>query len=183
MSDTIVIVLLGLLVLNATLIARSRDLFAAGMLFGMFSLLLATLFVALAAPDVAFTEAAVGGGISTILFLLTVSITDNTQSYRARRLLVAVPICLAAAALLIYASLDMPLFGDPQAPANVHVAQYYLTQTMQDTGVPNVVTAVLASYRGMDTLGELAVIFTAGAGAIALLRHKENPTSYRNTQQ
>ena len=41
---------------------------------------------------------------------------------------------------------------------------------MTETGVPNVVTAVLASYRGYDTLGETTVVFTAGAGVVALLR-------------
>ena len=38
--------------------------------------------------------------------------------------------------------------------------------------MPNVVTAVLASYRGYDTLGETTVVFTAGAGVIALLRRR-----------
>jgi len=46
----------------------------------------------------------------------------------------------------------------------------YLNEALKETGVPNVVTAVLASYRGYDTLGETTVIFTAGAGVIALLR-------------
>ena len=169
-QDAVIVALLTSLVISTVLIGRSRDLFASVMLFGMFSLLLATLFVALAAPDVAFTEAAVGGGISTILFLLTVSITNSVRSYRARRLYLAFPLCAAVGALLVYASMDMPAFGDPQAPANLHVARYYLSHTMTDIGVPNVVTAVLASYRGVDTLGELAVIFTAGMGAVALLR-------------
>lgn len=173
MQDIIIITLLLSLVLNALLIGRSRDLFASVMLFGMFSLLMATLFIALAAPDVAFTEAAVGGGISTILFLFTVAITRSVHSYRARRLYPAFLLCVAVGALLVYASLDMPMFGDPLAPANTHVAEYYLTNTIGEIGVPNVVTAVLASYRGIDTLGELAVIFTAGIGAVALLRYKE----------
>ncbi len=48
----------------------------------------------------------------------------------------------------------------------------YLQQRLQETGVPNVVTAVLASYRGYDTLGETTVVFTAGAGVVALLRRR-----------
>ena len=63
----------------------------------------------------------------------------------------------------------MPLFGDLNAPAHIHVAPYYLNHAFEDTGVPNVVTAVLASYRGFDTLGEVTVIFTAGIGVLALL--------------
>ena len=63
----------------------------------------------------------------------------------------------------------MARYGDPNSPANRHVATYYLENTKKDTGIPNVVTAVLASYRGYDTLGEVTVIFTAGIGVILLL--------------
>ena len=46
----------------------------------------------------------------------------------------------------------------------------YLERSIADTGVPNVVTSVLASYRGFDTLGEVVVVFTAGIGVLLLLR-------------
>ena len=49
------------------------------------------------------------------------------------------------------------------------MAPYYIAHAEAETGVPNVVTAVLASYRGFDTLGEVTVIFTAGIGVLALL--------------
>ena len=76
---------------------------------------------------------------------------------------------MATGAVLIYGTMDMPRYGDPNAPIHSHVAPYYLTRTGPDTGLPNVVTAVLASYRGYDTLGEVAVIFTAGVGVMVLL--------------
>jgi multicomponent Na+:H+ antiporter subunit B len=69
--------------------------------------------------------------------------------------------------------LGLPGFSDSQAPIHVHVVPRYLTQALKETGVPNVVTAVLASYRGYDTLGETIVVFTAGAGVIALLRRHQ----------
>jgi len=72
--------------------------------------------------------------------------------------------------VLIYGTLDMPRFGDPQAPPHQHVAPHYIAHTMDETRVPNFVTAVLASYRGYDTLFETAVIYTAGLGLILLLR-------------
>ena len=53
---------------------------------------------------------------------------------------------------------------------HTHVVPRYLNDSLRETGVPNVVTAVLASYRGYDTFGETTVVFTAGAGLIALLR-------------
>ena len=75
---------------------------------------------------------------------------------------------LATGAALVYGTLDMPHYGDPDAPVHQHVARHYLENSPTEVGVPNVVTAVLASYRGYDTLGEVAVIFTAATG-LALL--------------
>ena len=49
--------------------------------------------------------------------------------------------------------------------------------------MPNVVTAVLASYRGYDTLGETTVVFTAGAGVIALLRRRRRRREERRRTQ
>ena len=82
-------------------------------------------------------------------------------------------------AALIYASIDMPLVGDPNAPANLHIIPEYIEGTRTDIQIPNVVTAVLASYRGYDTLGEVTVIFTAGIGVLVLLGRKRRK---RNTR-
>jgi multicomponent Na+:H+ antiporter subunit B len=73
-------------------------------------------------------------------------------------------------AALIYGTLDMPKWGDPHSPASTHVSPYYLRHSIQDDATPNVVTTVLADYRGYDTLGETTVIFTAGMACILLLR-------------
>lgn len=75
-------------------------------------------------------------------------------------------------ALLIYGTMDMPEWGDPNSPASTHVSPYYLRNSLKDTATPNVVTSVLADYRGYDTLGETTVIFTAGMGCILLLRKR-----------
>jgi multicomponent Na+:H+ antiporter subunit B len=73
-------------------------------------------------------------------------------------------------AALIYGTLDMPEWGDPHSPANTYVSPFYLEHSMEDAATPNVVTTVLADYRGFDTLGETTVIFTAGMACILLLR-------------
>lgn len=72
--------------------------------------------------------------------------------------------------LLIYGTLDFPSWGDPAAPASRHVSPRYIEHTMEETSVPNIVTAVLADYRGYDTMFETIVIFTAGVACIILLR-------------
>ena len=79
-------------------------------------------------------------------------------------------VSIVVVAALVYGTFGLPAFSDPQAPIHVHVVPRYLNEALKETGVPNVVTAVLASYRGYDTLGETTVVFTAGIGVIALLR-------------
>ncbi len=165
MEHAVIIVLLSLLTAAAAVVAASRNLFAAVLLLAIYSLLAAGLFVSLDAPDVAFTEAAVGAGFSTVLFLAAVAATADFHAYTARRKLPALVLVLLTGALLLYAVPEMPRMESSDAPANRHVAEYYLQNTPREIGVPNVVTAVLASYRGFDTFGELIVIFTAGIGA------------------
>ena len=74
---------------------------------------------------------------------------------------------------LIYGTLDMPKWGDPHSPAATHVSPYYLEHSIEHTATPNVVTSVLADYRGYDTLGETTVIFTAGMACILLLKRRD----------
>jgi multicomponent Na+:H+ antiporter subunit B len=156
--------LLAFLVLTALAIARLRDLFAAVMLTGIFSLLSASFFVLMDAVDVAFTEAAVGAGISTLLMLRTISLTGRYQSRPKgawRKSVPAMVLVLLIGGLMMYGMADMPSFGSASAPIHQHVTPRYLQDSMRETGIPNVVTSVLASYRGFDTFGELVVIFTA----------------------
>jgi multicomponent Na+:H+ antiporter subunit B len=156
----------------ATVVAMAlqRNLFSVVVLFGIYSFLMATVLVALDAVDVAMTEAAVGAGVSTVLLLGALQLTGSREAKPLRRPLVPLALAAAVGGALAYGSLGLPAFSDPGAPIHTHVAPRYLAQALSETGVPNVVTAVLASYRGYDTLGETVVVFTAGAGVIALLR-------------
>ncbi len=73
-------------------------------------------------------------------------------------------------ALLFYGMTALPARGDPNAPSNAYVSPTYLERSFEDTHTPNVVTSVLADYRGYDTLGETTVIFTAGLACLFILR-------------
>ncbi len=166
--------LVVLLIVLALAIVRLTNLLAVAILAGAMSFILATAYTLLDAVDVAFTEAVVGAGISLALMLAAISLTTRQEAPWRRRSserILALLVSLASGAGLLYATLDMPLLGDPASPANLHVAARYIAESPASTGVPNMVTAILASYRGFDTLGEVAVIFTAGIGVIALLRH------------
>lgn len=79
---------------------------------------------------------------------------------------------LLVGVMLAIAVAGMPAFGDPNAPANTHVAPYYIENCIEETGVTEIVTSIVVSYRGYDTFGEVTVIFTAGTGVIALLGRK-----------
>jgi multicomponent Na+:H+ antiporter subunit B len=139
------------------------------MLSGVFSFVSATLLVHLDAVDVAFTEAAVGAGISTVLMLSTLSLTARHESLNRRPRALPLIVVFLTGLALVYGTLDMPHFGDPSAPVQTHVAPKYINDTATEIGMPNIVTAVLASYRGFDTLGEVTVIFTAGIAVLLLL--------------
>jgi multicomponent Na+:H+ antiporter subunit B len=153
-------------------LALQRNLFGAVVLFSIYSFLMATVLVALDAVDVAMTEAAVGAGVSTVLLLGALYLVGGMEAKPLVRPLVPLVLSIAVGAVLAYGVLGLPPFSDPQAPIHIHVAPRYLAEGPRETGVPNVVTAVLASYRGYDTLGETVVVFTAGAGVIALLRRR-----------
>jgi multicomponent Na+:H+ antiporter subunit B len=172
MEHLIDIVLLGLLMITGFAIVRIRSLLAVAMLTSIYSLLSAALFMVLDAVDVALTEAAIGAGISTILMLATVALTSDEEKAPRHTPLLPLFVVFATGAALIYGTTDMPHYGDPAAPIHQHVAQAYLHNTPGEIGVPNVVTSVLASYRGYDTLGEVTVILTAGAGVLALLGYR-----------
>ena len=161
--------LLSFLALTALWITRLNDLFAVVMISGIYSLLSASLFLDLDAVDVAFTEASVGAGISTLLMLASLKLVSRYEKKSRYKPALALGVTIVTGALLIYGTLDMPHFGDPNAPIHNHVAPRYINDSMAEVGVPNIVTSVLASYRGYDTLGETLVIFTAGIGVMSLL--------------
>ncbi len=195
MMDFIVIPILALLAATAVTVARIRNLWAAVMFTGIYSFLSASWMLILDAPDVAFTEAAVGAGITTILMLATLSLTPRRQRKSGRLSsedfeerpskspLLPLLIVTITGCALVYGTFDMPHFGDPNAPIQVYPNPSFVEKSQPDMhGLPNVVTAVLASYRGYDTLGETAVIFTAGIAVLLILRKNTDDQSSSESQ-
>jgi multicomponent Na+:H+ antiporter subunit B len=173
-------VLLTLMVATTWGILRVRNLFAVVILGGIYSFLMATVLLVLDAVDVSMTEASVGAGISTVLMLATLQHVGSQEKPPLHAVLLPAVVALATGAILIYGTLDLPRFGDPIGPIHVHIAPRYLADSVRETMVPNVVTSVLASYRGYDTLGETTVIFTAGIGVLLLLRGTSRRTRKRD---
>ena len=174
MEPGLAIILFLFLLIAAGVLASTRDLFAAAMMSGIFSLVSACLFTLMDAVDVAFTEAAVGAGISTVLLLGTLALTGSREDQQPTRLLPFL-VVLVTGATLIYATLDMHPYGDPSAPIHNHLADELIEQVPERVDMPNIVTAILASYRSFDTLGETGVIFAAAVGVMILLRGRRKP--------
>ncbi len=161
--------LLTLLVITAVAIVRSENLFVAVMLTAIFSLLMASNFFVLDAADVALTEAAVGAGVTTVIFLSALALTVKNEQSRVSARGISLSVIGVTLAVLIYTTFDTPQLGDPQAPVHQHVAPWYLDKTQELVEIPNVVTAVLATFRGYDTLGEVFVVFAACIGVLFVL--------------
>jgi multicomponent Na+:H+ antiporter subunit B len=163
-----------LMAVTVWVIGRSRNLFGVVVLSSIYSFLMATVLVAMDAVDVAMTEASVGAGVSTVLFLGALYLCKSEEAKPVHKPWLPLGISVAVGAMLVYGTLGLPEFSDPNAPIHQHVVPRYLNESKNEVDVPNVVTAVLASYRGYDTLGETTVVFTAGAGVIALLRRRRS---------
>lgn len=164
------VALLLMLVSVSVAIATTRSLLAAILLLGVYSLASAVWLIVMDAADVAFTEAVVGAGVSTIVLLGAILLSrGHTERHDWRRVIAPAILAIGVGGVLVYAALGLPNFGDPASPANAHVGRAYLEGATDKTGAVNVVTAVLASYRGFDTLGETVVIFAAGIGVALML--------------
>lgn len=224
------LLLLALVVVIGIATIRARNLLASTLLLGVYSLLMALVWTNMFAMDVAFTEAAVGAGISTVLLLGTLIVVGREERPSRGPHGAALLVTILTGAALLYGTTDMPAFGDPNAPVHtdavgrkyiaqevgkVHPVAHHHDDTHHDeadhsaddheahtsapaehhggsseghgdpahdahhgdygTHVPNLVTAVLAAYRGYDTMFETAVIFTAGVCLIVLLRDRRSP--------
>lgn len=167
--------LLGFVVYAAVVSVFLRDVLSAIIALAGFSFGAALVYVLLSAPDVALTEAAVGAGATTVLFLVTIVKTVRPSGERVFERIRWGPAAMATALLggLLLTLPSLPRVGDPSSPVLAgDVTQYYLEHAYPETGVENVVTAVLAAYRGFDTLGEATVVVAAGIAVLLVLRRE-----------
>ena len=168
--------LFAFVVLTALFTALARDVLAAVIIFGAYSLGMAALYTFYRAPDVAMTEAAISAGVTTVLLLLTLAKTtriDHEAAFESVNLPAAGAVGLLFGGLMLTMG-DIPAVGSADAPiwSNPDVTQWYIAETYAETGVENTVMAVLAAFRGFDTFGEAVVVFAAGIAALIVL-HRE----------
>lgn len=172
MTYTFELVLVVLVLVTAFTAILVKDLISAVFILGSYSFFLALVWAWLGAVDLAFVEAVVGAGLSTVFLLLTLSQTrpKDIVINRTPPPLAAFLALVPVAFLLLYAATDLPAFGDPATPASQHVAPFYVENSLAQTRTPNFVTSIIMDYRGFDTLIETCVIFVAGIASAAVLR-------------
>jgi len=158
---------------------KTRSVIFTVILTSAYSLVAALMFITLDAVDVAFTEASVGAGISTILFLAAMAYLPKEEEKNLNSQFLPALSCIILGAILIWCSYDLPEIGLATAPIHLHIVPDYILGSKNDIGIPNVVTSILASYRGYDTFGETVVVFTAGIAVLALLKNTKTP-KYQN---
>lgn len=166
-----------ILLLTAMLALRVKDLLTAVALLAGYSLFAAVLFTGVQALDVALVEAALGAGLTGVLFIAAILATSrrSVAQERPRQQGLVLLLVVLFFGLMIFASADLPDRGDPDSPSQTGIATSYLSRSMEDTQTPNVVTALLADYRSLDTLGETLVILSAALGAaLVLIRRPED---------
>ena len=180
------------LVINAFLVSvmlgigiallRTRTVIFTVVLTSAYSLIAALMFITLDAVDVAFTEASVGAGISTILFLAAMAYLPKEEEENLNSQILPAISCMVLGGILIWCSYDLPEIGLLSSPIHQHIVPDYILGTQEDIDIPNIVTAVLASYRGYDTFGETIVDFTAGVAVLALLKNNTEASKQNNNK-
>ena len=188
MIELIDVFLLFFIVVCSVAAIFLKDLLSSIIILAAFSFLMAVEWTVLNAVDVAFTEAAVGAGITSVLLIATLSRTKRYEEevkvpkefapvvHRGiSTKIMPIVVVVITGAVLLYGTIDMPDFEDPNAPINKHVAPTYIHDADHEAGSINIVTAILANYRGYDTLGETTVIFAAGICVVVLLRREKWP--------
>mgnify|MGYP001422712172 FL=1 len=161
---------------------RTRTVIFTVVLTSAYSLIAALMFITLDAVDVAFTEASVGAGISTILFLAAMAYLPKEEEKNLNSQILPAISCMVLGGILIWCSYDLPEIGLLSSPIHQHIVPDYIMGTRDDIDIPNIVTAVLASYRGYDTFGETIVVFTAGVAVLALLKNNTKASKQNNNK-
>ncbi|MDC0227362.1 DUF4040 domain-containing protein [Alphaproteobacteria bacterium] len=161
---------------------RTRTVIFTVVLTSAYSLIAALMFITLDAVDVAFTEASVGAGISTILFLAAMAYLPKKEDKNLNSQILPAISCMVLGGILIWCSYDLPEIGLLSSPIHQHIVPDYILGTRDDIDIPNIVTAVLASYRGYDTFGETIVVFTAGVAVLALLKNNTKASKQNNNK-
>lgn len=173
-SFILLMIFMIIMIITCIWLAISNNLFESAILMSIFSLSIGICYLFMDAPDVAMTESALGSCLSTAVFINLIKIVgEKVPKVRIVHLLPAIILCLLLFCILAWTSTDLPEFGNINAAIHNGASKYYLENTKNDIDIPSIVAAILASYRGFDTLGETTVILLAGISCLFILPKKK----------
>lgn len=192
------LILLIFLILCALFVSFSKNLLVSVVIFMSYSLVMSMIWILLESPDLAITEAAVGAGVTSVLFFITLKRISamgkehadeqdkTTKEINSRRAVkyfdrfykvAAIVLGIAIIAALIGTASNLPPFGEESNPYNNEVSERYLEKGLEETGAVNAVTGMILDYRAFDTFGESCVLFIAAACVLILLRDDQTDTT------
>lgn len=168
---TILILLLILMILGAIVALETKNLLSAIISLGIVGFGLVLAFLILQAPDLAIVQIVVEtlSLIILIAAILKTSKEDTTETFSFRKVYLWAGGLLFLIVFMVYINQVfklLPQFGYPL----MRMAEHYIALGLEKTGAANLVTGVILDFRGYDTLGEVAVLFTAVMGVIVVLR-------------
>lgn len=152
-----------------------RNILAIMIIYCAFSFAAMILYMFSGAPDVAFTEAVIGV-ISTLYFVVALRSTQRhaKRFTNKRKASFVLGVILTITILVIFSLIvdRLPSIGDPTSAPNMHIAKYYIENGEPLTEAPNLVTEILADFRGFDTMLETTVMFLAGMAVCLILSNR-----------
>ena len=133
------------------------------------------MFLFLKAPDIAITQIVVE--VLGLIVLIRATISRDLTFISGEREFFAVVVSVVVIFIIFLAGIkvlnSLTPFGRPVFAEIPNTAsQYYVRQSVKDTGAANLVAAVILDFRAYDTLGEATVLFTSILGATVVLRRK-----------
>jgi multicomponent Na+:H+ antiporter subunit B len=172
-STNLLFTLITIILVLSIYLIFENNLFSNVVTLSLVSLLLSCCYLLMDGPDVAMTETALGAAFSTLIMLNAIKLFPNKIAATSKKYLIAALLIVGA---LIVAILrlgwNITEYGLSNTAFHQNINQYYLNNTYKDIGIPSFVAAILASYRGFDTLGETTVILIAGI-AVAFIMSKK----------
>ena len=193
-------ILLSFLLLCAIAVSLSKNLLNSVLIFMGYSLVMSVIWMLLESPDLAITEAAVGAGITSVLFFVTLnrihSMFKNANGEKKpkeenipllkkfNRFYPVIVVCftLFFSLVLVLTVSYMPKTGGANNPSNNEVAAKYIEDGLEETGATNIVAGMILDYRAFDTLGESHVLFVAAITVTILLRLDKHKRKKDDTQ-
>jgi multisubunit Na+/H+ antiporter MnhB subunit len=183
---SLLVILLILMIIGAIIAIETTNLLSSIVCVGAVGFVISIAFLFLGAPDLAITQLVVE--ILCLIILIRATINRDLTSVSGDREFFGMIVTVAMVLLLTVVGIrifgDFPPFGQPvmdrlaQAPAAA-----YLAEGTEQTGSRNAVAALLLDYRNWDTLGQVAVLFCAVLGALAILRRPARKSEIDKDQE